>query len=92
MNYSAALEDDLADLERAAVESARGDGDKRDLVAALDHLLNTYLISEARLLEHIDEIRRIYETRRNENTASKHVDTVHEAFLAEVCVDYDPTY
>lgn len=98
MNYSEAFEDDLVDLERAVIESARSDGDEpatpddRYLIAALDHLLNSYPVSEARLLGHIEEVRRIYETRRTESTASKHVATVHEAFLAEVCADYDPTY
>ena len=99
MTDAAAFDRDLADLEAAVLDVARDADtdaphrlDERDLVAALDHLLNTYPVSEERLLGHLEEVRRIHETRRTESTASKHVDTVHQVFLDDVCPDYEPRY
>ncbi|RLM60054.1 hypothetical protein [Halorubrum sp. Atlit-26R] len=99
MEYSAAFESDVGDVENAAIRLAESEADgeadpqlQSEFAAVLDHVLNTYAVDCESLTTHVEAVARIWRTRDHETTASKHVDTVHQAFMAEVCDDYDPVY
>lgn len=96
MEYSAAFERDIDDMEATviALETA-DDADEAmvldDFLAALDHVVNTYPVPTDAVRDHAE---RVASTRRQnpESTASKRIATQHEVFLGEVCDDYDPVY
>lgn len=99
MESSAAFESEIEKLENAAIRLALGEADgesdpqlQSEFAAVLDHVLNTYAVDYESLTTHVEAVARIWRTRDHESTASKHVDTVHQAFMAEVCDDYDPVY
>lgn len=99
VNYSREFEADVEALEAAAVEVALAD--ERDEATAtlqtefagvLDYVANTYPVDCRTLARHAEEVARIYRTRRDLSTASKHADTVHGAFIREVCDDYESAF
>jgi len=99
MEYSEEFEHEIEEIEDTAIHLANCESvgqidiqQKNQLVAQLDHIINTFPVSCEAVTQHIEEIKRIWKTRENPNTASKHIDTVHQAFLHEVCEDYDPLY
>jgi len=99
MEYDPEFESDVEALENAAIRLAASETDGRadpqrqsEFAAVLDHVLNTYPIGCETLTTHVEAVARIWRTRDHETTASKHVATVHEAFLDEVCDDYRPIY
>ncbi|MFC6873576.1 hypothetical protein [Halobellus marinus] len=99
MEYSAAFDADLAALEAAAIDLAERHEagpvdatDRRDFVANIDHLVNTYPLSFETVRAHAEHIKRMYRNRTNENTVRKRIDTEHQAFVADVCDDYDPQF
>jgi len=99
MEYSAEFDREIEAIEETAIRLAdaesgqrTGDDERNLFVAQLDHVLNTYPVSCDAVVRHIEEVKRIRRTRDHWSTASKHVATVHEAFLADICDDYRPTY
>ena len=93
------FEADIEALEAAAVDVALADERGEDaatkrteFAGTLDHVTNTYPVDCGTLASHAEEVARIYRTRRDRGTASKHADTVHQAFMDEVCEDYEPTF
>ncbi|MFC6784464.1 hypothetical protein ACFQFH_02800 [Halobaculum halobium] len=96
MEYSDAFESDLEDLEDAAIQLVTKTEDRleheRRFAAILDHIVNTYPIECEQVVTHTKTVARIWETRTHATTASKHTDTVHQAFLDGICDDYDPVY
>ncbi|WP_096395309.1 hypothetical protein [Halorubrum trapanicum] len=99
MDRTAAFESDVEHLENAAIRLAESEADgepdpqlQSEFAAVLDHVLNAHAVDYESLTTHAEAVARIWRTRDHESTASKHVDTVHQAFMAEVCDDYDPVY
>jgi len=99
MEYSEDFEREIEEIEDTAIHLANcetvGQVDiqqRNQLVAQLDHIINTFEVDCETVLSHTDEVKRIWKTRDHPNTAEKHIDTVHQAFLAEVCDNYDPQY
>jgi hypothetical protein len=99
MKYSEDFEREINEIEDTAIHLANceevGQVDiqqRNQFVIQLDHIINTFDIECETVLIHTDEVKRIWKTRENTNTAEKHIATVHQAFLAEVCDDYDPQY
>lgn len=99
MEYSDELDQEIEEIENTAIHLANCESvgqidiqQRNQLVAQLDHIINTFPVSCEAVNNHISEVKRIWKTRDNANTASKHVDTVHQAFMSEVCDDYDPQY
>lgn len=99
MKYGEEFESDIEELENTAIHLAicdiEGQVDpqqENQFAAVLDHIVNTYKVDCETVVTHIQDVSRIWKTRNNSNTASKHVDTVHQAFMSEVCDDYDPQY
>jgi len=99
MEYSEEFDDEVAEIEDTAIHLANcetvGQIDiqqKHQLAAQLDYISNTFPVSCEAVTQHIEEVKRIWKTRENPNTASKHIDTVHQAFLDEVCEEYKPQY
>jgi iron-sulfur cluster repair protein YtfE (RIC family) len=99
VEYTVEFESDVEALEDAAIRLAESEADgesdpqlQSEFAAVLDHVLNTYAVDYESLTTHVEAVARIWRTRDHESTASKHVDTVHQAFMAEICDDYDPVY
>lgn len=97
MEYSDGLESDLEELEDVAIQLATADEhailqQERRFAAILDNIVNTYPIDCESVLTHTQNVVRIWKTRDHSNTASKHIDTIHQAFLDEICDDYNPKY
>jgi hypothetical protein len=99
MECSAAFESDIEALEDAAIRLAESETDgeadpqlQSEFAGVLDHVLNTYAVDHESLTGHVEAVARVWRTRDHETTASKHVDTVHQAFMAEVCDGYEPVY
>jgi hypothetical protein len=98
MEYTDEFEDMLEDLESCAIHLEICDqegqidlAEENYYAALLDDMINTYDIECDQLTNHTEAMTRIFRT-RDESTALKHMETVHEAFLAEICDDYDATY
>ena len=93
MRYSERFDRELSDLEACAMDLADGENTAdHELAARLDDLINGYPVDAEAVRRHADAVARIHRTRRDERTARKHIDTVHQAFLDEIYEDYDPVY
>lgn len=99
MEYSEEFQQEIEEIEDTAIHLANcetvGQIDiqqKQQLAAQLDYIINKFPISCEAITQHIEEVKSIWKTRENLNTASKHIETVHQAFLDEVCEDYKPHY
>jgi len=99
MEYSEALEDDLAELEAAAIdlaqrtESGNVDAtDKRHFVGVIDHIINTYPVSAEVVRSHAEHISRMYRNRTNDTAVRKRIATERQLFLREHCDGYDPKF
>jgi hypothetical protein len=96
MEHSEAFERDIEDVEATAIAlvEAEEDGESmahNDYLAALDHVINTYPVPTDAVRDHAERVASIH--RNNpESTASQRISTQHEAFMDEVCEDYDPTF
>lgn len=97
MEYSAAFETDIEDLERVVVELVEADEGQesdavhRDYLVVLDHVINTYPVPAAAVRSHAERVAAIRDN-NDPGTASKRIATQHEVFLDEVCDDYEPVF
>lgn len=99
MEYSEALDEDLAELEGAAIELAQreetGDVDatgKRHFVGVIDHIINTYPVSAEAVRTHAEHVSRMYRNRTNDTAVRKRIATERQLFLREHCDGYDPQF
>lgn len=93
------LEEFVEDLENCAIHLAICDeegqvdpAEERYLIACIDHISNTHGIHSQALIQHSEEVQRLWKTRDNKNTASKHIDTAHQAFMSEISDENDLQY
>ncbi|GGJ15764.1 hypothetical protein GCM10008995_26980 [Halobellus salinus] len=99
MACSEALEDDLEELEAAAIdlirrqESADADAtDEQQFVGVIDHVTNTYPIPAGSTRAHAEHISRMYRARTNDTAVRKRIATERHLFLREHCEGYDPQF
>lgn len=99
MEYSEEFEREIEEVEDTAIHlatcEAAGQIDvqqRRQLAAQMSHVVDAFPVSRETVARHVEEVERVWTTRENPNTASKHVDTVRRAFLSEVCDEYEPQY
>jgi hypothetical protein len=92
------LEDLVSDMESCALHLAicdeRGQIDPSEqkyLVACIDHITNSYGINPQVLRDHADSVQSMW-SQHEESRALKYIETAHEAFLADISDEYEPTF
>lgn len=99
MEYSEDLKDGIEDLESCALRLATTNEEtdqyidaQRHYCAVLDHMINTYPIGSETLIDHSNEVARVYHRTERFETALKRIETIHQSFLDEMCDEYSPVY
>lgn len=98
MDHTDQLENQIEDLESVSVRLAATDPETDDyldaqhhLCAIIDDLVNTYSLRSDQLFKHSEVVASTYRVNPPKQ-ALKRIETIHQAFLSEICDNYDATY
>lgn len=92
------LENQIQDLESVSIRLAITDRDsdayvdaQNQLCAIIDDLVNTYPLESDQLFKHSELVASKFNS-NPEQQALKRIETIHQAFMSEICDYYSPIY